>query len=231
MGSGASKQPPAAADGAKPNGTAGTSKQRPPAQGAPPQRPSADGEEDDESGEDGSGSEGDDDSGSEEEEDTSKRPRVARQGSQVPAPVVSAPAAPISPQDALMRLRVTALFRGCDGKHWAKIEKAAQTRTFSKGEDVLVKGDVGSGVYIVLEGTAEITTADHSTVFAVLGPGEYFGELSAVFGVACSATVRASSKLSCRVLPRDVLVREGVASKKETTDKQRMFAWCAERRY
>ena len=46
------------------------------------------------------------------------------------------------------------------------------------GDYICRKGDVGNEMYIIHRGRVEVVSADGCTVYAVLEPGFYFGEIS-----------------------------------------------------
>ncbi len=70
---------------------------------------------------------------------------------------------------------------------------------FADGEKVLRQGLSGSGLYIVLDGTAAIRIdgVDRATLRA----GDYFGEISVLLGEAPTADIAAIGPLRCLVLP------------------------------
>lgn len=70
---------------------------------------------------------------------------------------------------------------------------------FADGERVLRQGLTGSGLYIVLDGSAAIRIdgVDRSTLRA----GDYFGEISCLLGEPPTADIVAVGALHCLVLP------------------------------
>jgi len=74
---------------------------------------------------------------------------------------------------------------------------------FSEGERVVRQGMTGSGLYVILDGTAIIRVdgVDRAT----LRPGDYFGEISGLLGEAPVADIVAQRQLRCLVLPAGAL--------------------------
>jgi CRP-like cAMP-binding protein len=70
---------------------------------------------------------------------------------------------------------------------------------FAEGEKVLRQGLSGSGLFVVLDGSAAIRIdgVDRSTLKA----GDYFGEISCLLGEAPVADIVAVRPLRCLVLP------------------------------
>lgn len=55
-----------------------------------------------------------------------------------------------------------------------------QPQTYSPGEYVCRKGDIGREMYIIREGQLAVVADDGVTQYAVLGAGLYFGEMSII---------------------------------------------------
>jgi CRP/FNR family transcriptional regulator, cyclic AMP receptor protein len=56
------------------------------------------------------------------------------------------------------------------------LAKWVQVTAFNEGETVVKKGDEGTGLFLILEGSAEVKRG--SRVLAKLGPGQFFGEMT-----------------------------------------------------
>ena len=83
-----------------------------------------------------------------------------------------------------------------------ELETLADTfgeEAFAAGERVLRQGLTGSNFYVILDGSATIRVdgVDRTT----MRPGDYFGEISSLLGVAPTADVVAHDRLRCLVLP------------------------------
>jgi NADH dehydrogenase len=75
---------------------------------------------------------------------------------------------------------------------------------FEPGEEVFRQGDIGDRVYIVMSGRAQVVREhdDKPRVLAVLGKGEYFGEMALLRSTTRSATVRCIEPMDVLSLPK-----------------------------
>lgn len=83
--------------------------------------------------------------------------------------------------DALELVARARIFEGVGAAEIEALRPAVRVRTFSRDTHVFREGDPGSHLYIVASGQVKITRVAPSgaeIVFAVVGPGEVFGELS-----------------------------------------------------
>ena len=65
---------------------------------------------------------------------------------------------------------------------------------FNTGEPIIREGDLDRSVYIILDGRVRVSTTDHKNEefeLAVLGPSEFFGEISFLTGKPRSSSVAA----------------------------------------
>lgn len=64
--------------------------------------------------------------------------------------------------------------------------------SFSPDQTVFKEGDPGDAMFIILEGTVEISLGhdDDRHVLALLGPGDFFGEMAIITGASRSATAK-----------------------------------------
>jgi CRP-like cAMP-binding protein len=81
------------------------------------------------------------------------------------------------------------LFRGLGGVPLSAIADRAVEVEFPAGRPIARQGEVGTGFFLIVSGTAQVTR-DGSTI-ATLGPGEFFGELSLLDQMPRVATVTA----------------------------------------
>jgi len=84
-------------------------------------------------------------------------------------------------------------------------------RTLKPGEILFRKGDVGTSMYIIEEGTIEISVpseTDHKDIrISLLSQGEFFGELSLVDGLPRTAKATATSDSSLLEMKRDDFIQ------------------------
>jgi CRP/FNR family cyclic AMP-dependent transcriptional regulator len=92
-----------------------------------------------------------------------------------------------------------ALFADLDRPQLERIAHTYEEEVFPAGQRVLRKGFSGSGLYVVLDGEAEISR--DGAELARLGRGEFFGEVSALLGGKPTADVVAATALRCLVVP------------------------------
>jgi len=87
----------------------------------------------------------------------------------------------------------------------ARLAGWLQTRRFSPGQTILRRGQAGGELFVVSSGLALAQTADGQQ--APLGPGDVFGEISAMFQLPVTATVRAHRETIVAVLEQSELER------------------------
>ncbi|XP_006639149.2 cyclic nucleotide-gated channel alpha-4 [Lepisosteus oculatus] len=70
------------------------------------------------------------------------------------------------------------IFQNCEKSLLEELVLKLQPQVYSPGEYVCKKGDVGHEMYIIKEGKLAVVADDGVTQFAVLGEGNFFGEIS-----------------------------------------------------
>lgn len=90
-------------------------------------------------------------------------------------------------------LRKAQLFIGLAPDELARIAPLCQQRAYNKGDTILSQGETTRELFIVEQGTVEVSlgTAETSTPLINLGTGQVFGEMTLVDRGARSATVKA----------------------------------------
>jgi CRP-like cAMP-binding protein len=85
-----------------------------------------------------------------------------------------------------------------------RIARTAGEMTYAAGQIVALEGDAGSGMFVIVHGTAQVEWRGGSVD---LGPGAFFGELSLLApGGTRIARVRAATEMRCLAIPRDAAI-------------------------
>jgi hypothetical protein len=107
----------------------------------------------------------------------------------------------------LIALKRVPLFSTLTLEQLASIDRLMVTRTYLKGEPIFTKGDVGSELFVVLDGEIRIHL-DHEgreVTLARIGPSMVLGEMAVFDEQPRSASAQASVDTTVRVLRRDKL--------------------------
>jgi CRP-like cAMP-binding protein len=101
--------------------------------------------------------------------------------------------------DVVNTIAAFSLFADLTGPQLEEVAHTFDQAFFSEGERVLRQGFSGSGIYIILDGSAAVRVngIDRST----LKPGDYFGEISCLLGEEPVADIVARQGLRCLVIP------------------------------
>lgn len=110
------------------------------------------------------------------------------------------PANEDDPKRIAAALRSSPLLASLDDRHLAKLATFARLRDIAKGSVVVQQGEKGVGFYVLLSGRVQVSRAGKPV--AVLGPGEFFGELALFDGRPRSADVVATEPAMVVVLSR-----------------------------
>jgi len=112
---------------------------------------------------------------------------------------------PQKPVSALhrTRLRKQSFFQCLDDTQMDQIFSTAPLCRFGKDEEMVRQGAEGDSMFVILHGTAGVYIKQNgaSARVAVLGEGEFFGEMSLLTGEARNATVKA--EVDCEVIKVD----------------------------
>jgi CRP-like cAMP-binding protein len=90
------------------------------------------------------------------------------------------------------------LFTGLPDDEVRAIAGTAQEVEFPPGRVIARQGEVGTGFFVVVDGTVRVVR--DGEVLATLGPGEFFGELSILDGQPRIAQVVADEPTRCLAL-------------------------------
>jgi CRP-like cAMP-binding protein len=92
-----------------------------------------------------------------------------------------------------VELKPEGLFAGLSAAELKKLAKEMREVRHPAGTSMVVRGKEGVGFLVILEGEAEVTTADGR--HRKLGPGDYFGEMALLDHQGRSADIEAKSDL------------------------------------
>ncbi|KAI9206670.1 uncharacterized protein BJ171DRAFT_16301 [Polychytrium aggregatum] len=110
---------------------------------------------------------------------------------------VSADTARTEVEVARERLKTVPLFKDGPVGFLHELALALKLRVYKPGERIINKDEIGTSMYFVVDGIAEVTSEDGSTVYAELGENSFFGEVALFFEVNRTASVQ--SKTGCTV--------------------------------
>lgn len=109
-------------------------------------------------------------------------------------------------------LRRCGLFSHADDATLDALVAALRTRRFRKGETVFHQGDPGDALFIVASGSVKVVLPSNEgsepAIVAVLGPGEFFGELALLDGAPHSATIVAVEPTETFILRREAFLAQ-----------------------
>jgi CRP-like cAMP-binding protein len=112
------------------------------------------------------------------------------------------------------------LFARLEGRQLHRLAELCVPRTYDTGEEIVVEGSTGLGLFVITSGRVEVTrgTGDDKVVFAELGSGDLLGEMSLVDDQPRSATVRTLEVTTCLLITR--------GSFQSLVDREPEIAWC-----
>ncbi len=94
---------------------------------------------------------------------------------------------PMANADKIARLQDVSLFRACSKSELRTIAKLAEELKVPAGKTLVRQGASGREFFLILEGESRVERDGREV--AVLGPGQYFGELSLLSREPRDATV------------------------------------------
>jgi len=100
-----------------------------------------------------------------------------------------------------------ALFSGLSPEELQLVVRTAQKKVYPKNTIILSEGDTSDSLYMVCSGKVKVSIVDEygkEIILAILGPGEYFGEMTAMAdGAARSACVMTRETCELMVLQKE----------------------------
>jgi CRP/FNR family transcriptional regulator, cyclic AMP receptor protein len=107
----------------------------------------------------------------------------------------------ITTVEKVLFLKSVDLFSQIPGEDLAQIALITSEESRDNGEDVVVEGEVGDALYIVLEGQVKVHRKEKA--IAVLGSRECFGEMALLDAAPRSATVTAEDNVALLKISRE----------------------------
>src|SRR5690348_10128390 len=111
---------------------------------------------------------------------------------------------------AATALRQCGLFSAADDAAIASLVRVLRVRKFRRGETIFHQGDPGDALFVVDKGSVKVVLPSDEgaepAIVAILGPGEFFGELAILDGAPHSATIVAVEPTETLVLHRDAFL-------------------------
>ncbi len=107
-------------------------------------------------------------------------------------------------QSRMEALRKIPLFRHLTYKEQTAVLSIATTRTFPAGREIVVEGQPGEELFVVIRGRVVIEKS--GVEIAELRPGGHFGEMGLIDNAPRSATVRAVEPTRTMVISRSDLM-------------------------
>jgi CRP/FNR family transcriptional regulator, cyclic AMP receptor protein len=97
----------------------------------------------------------------------------------------------VGTKEVVSRLAKVPLFSDCSQRDLQLIAKVIKDVDHPAGTVIAREGEPGIGLFIIAEGTAEVTIGGKKKI--MLGPGDFFGEIALLDGGPRTATVTAIS--------------------------------------
>ena len=102
-----------------------------------------------------------------------------------------------SMNEELNFLRNVPIFSELSDSDLEKIAKLGTRKKYKKGNIIVLEKELGAALFIIISGKVKVVRTDEDgreVILSIFGPGEFFGEMSILDGLARSATVAAITK-------------------------------------
>ena len=122
-------------------------------------------------------------------------------------------------------------FRESFGKSSSKVSDVvsahAQLQRFKDGDTIVLKGEAGKGVHVILKGKVMVATSDLTITIDTLQAGDMFGEISSMYDIPSTVNVVAASEAVIVFVPK----RQFIEILEEFDAIMDIIDWCVHRRY
>lgn len=102
---------------------------------------------------------------------------------------------PLTTTDIASALAGVPLFQGISEESMQRLVAVTGEMEFPPGQYIVLQGQVGTGLYVIVEGEARVLRGTEE--IATLGAGDFFGELSVIDQMPRNASVQATAKTAC----------------------------------
>ena len=102
-------------------------------------------------------------------------------------------------------LRNVPIFADLEDKELERIAKLGTRQKYKKGNIVVLERESGAALFVIVSGKVKVVRTDEEgreVILSMFGPGEFFGEMSLLDGLARSASVVAISKAELFMIHR-----------------------------
>jgi CRP/FNR family cyclic AMP-dependent transcriptional regulator len=105
---------------------------------------------------------------------------------------------PLSNEEKAAALARLPLFEGISAESMDRLAAATGEQDFAAGAYIVRQGQIGTGLYVILEGSVRVIRG--SDELATLAAGDFFGELSVIDQQPRNASVQAAEPTRCLAL-------------------------------
>jgi CRP-like cAMP-binding protein len=101
------------------------------------------------------------------------------------------------PQEEINFLRNVPIFAELEEKDLLRVVKLGTSQKYKKGNIVVLEQESGAALFVIISGKVKVVRMDEDgreVILSMFGPGEFFGEMSLLDGLARSASVVATVK-------------------------------------
>ncbi len=113
-------------------------------------------------------------------------------------------------ETARAALRASGLFSACDDAALDALIRVLRIRRFRRAETIFHQGDPGDALFVIASGSVKVVLPSDEgaepAIVAILGAGEFFGELAILDGAPHSATIVSVEPTETLVLHRDAFL-------------------------
>jgi CRP/FNR family transcriptional regulator, cyclic AMP receptor protein len=99
----------------------------------------------------------------------------------------------VATKDVIAQLANVPLFSGCSKRELQTVARAVREIEHPVGEVIATEGAPGAGLFVILEGEAEVTIGGRTVT--TLKAGDFFGEMALLDGGPRTATVTAATDM------------------------------------